>query len=443
MLFEAFVSLLAATRTTEFAARVSGVRTFLPVLSTNRFSTVGGIDEKVFARQLDECKSFQDARWTKYWIALAAEQLQRLDAELKAAGIEQTSEAFVSEAAATTPPTASPALVEFLRRGAETVTKTPPGQPIVAAWAPEEARTPEKSSSVALAALLQAIAYYFAAAWPGRTPLRQKAYRTCERIFDLFLDVVAPTLDLKVERHFVKTSGEEVKVYALLPTNPPQGAGVPLPGILVSNGLEGTNVETMTVAIRTQATVSNAWFVMEMPGTYAYAHPMSKASSEQIYSDVLSFMAAHEGVDGDRLGMIGISFGGNAATRMAIADKRIKAVAINGAPLGRSLGPSGSFGMPEVIVRVLLAVFGAKTLLHLKSSLHSITPSKAEIEGIQAHVLAINGDRDTLIATKDTTDLAEWAPNSELLLYKDDDHCAMGHIREWLEYGAQWFEKKL
>jgi esterase FrsA len=63
--------------------------------------------------------------------------------------------------------------------------------------------------------------------------------------------------------------------------------------------------------------------------------------------------------------MLGISFGGNCATRMAIADKRLKAVVISGAPLGRSLSSLGSFGMPEVVIRALFSVVGAKTLLDL------------------------------------------------------------------------------
>ncbi|KAL9567510.1 hypothetical protein ACKAV7_008274 [Fusarium commune] len=58
-------------------------------------------------------------------------------------------------------------------------------------------------------------------------------------------------------------------------------------------------------------------------------------------------------------------------------------------------------------------------------------------------LLEVNGEKDTLISTQDTINLAAWAPNSELLLYPDDDHCAMGHILEWLEYGPCWLEENL
>ncbi|GAB0138911.1 hypothetical protein EsDP_00007131 [Epichloe bromicola] len=182
---------------------------------------------------------------------------------------------------------------------------------------------------------------------------------------------------------------------------------------------------------------------MEMPGTYAYKQPMSKASSEKVYRDVLDFMSSHEFVDASRLGMVGISFGANCATRMAVADNRLKAVIVNGAPLGRSLKPTGSFGMPELLVQALFGIVGAKSLLELKTSLHELIPSRADIEQIQCPVLAINGENDTLISTQDTIDLAAWAPKSELCLYPNDDHCAMGHLREWLKLNSEWLMKNL
>ncbi|EXL92052.1 Alpha/Beta hydrolase protein [Fusarium oxysporum II5] len=395
--------LLAATRTTEFASRVVGVGTFLPQLSAKRFSTVGGIAEGVFVQQLDSCKSFNDTRWTEHQIALANEQLQHL--------ATFASCAIFSEA-------------RRCSHGANT-----PGTPIDEDTFPQDG---QRGSFIAVSALLMAIAYFFVAAWPGLTPARLKAYRVCEALFDILLDAIAPTLSLNVERHIVPINGEDVKVHALLTTR----SETTVPGVLVTNGLEGTNVETMVTVLRTKAVLSSAWFFMEIPGTYASKQPMTKSSSELIYGEVLTFMASHKQVDGSRLGMLGISFGGNCATRMARVDKRLKAVVVNGASLGRSLCLSGSFGMPEVVIRALSSVTGAKTLLDLKSRLDALVGTREGIEQIQCHVFAINGEKDTLISTQDTINLATWAPNSELLLYPDDDHCAMGNIQEWLEYGS-------
>ena len=53
-------------------------------------------------------------------------------------------------------------------------------------------------------------------------------------------------------------------------------------------------------------------------------------------------------------------------------------------------------------------------------------------------LLVINGDHDTLMSTQDSVDLADAAANASLLLYPDDDHCAMGHYRQWLDYSQHW-----
>ncbi|ENH68157.1 hypothetical protein FOC1_g10003787, partial [Fusarium oxysporum f. sp. cubense race 1] len=195
--------LLAATRTTEFASRVVGVRTFLPQLSAKR-----------------------------------------------------SSHAFLNGQ----PP--SPTMLSFLKRSTTAMTRIPPKNPIDEDIFPQDG---QKGSFIAVSALLKANAYFFVAAWPGLTPAPLKAYRVCEALFDILLDAIAPTLSLNVERHIVPINGEDVKVYALLPTR----SETTVSGVLVTNGLEGTNVETMVTALRTKAVLSSAWFFMEMPGTYA------------------------------------------------------------------------------------------------------------------------------------------------------------------------------
>ena len=76
-------------------------------------------------------------------------------------------------------------------------------------------------------------------------------------------------------------------------------------------------------------------FVMEMPGTYSYREPLSLAS-EGVYSTVIDFLAAHPGIDAERIGMIGFSFGGYWSTRMAAVESRLKVAVSNGALTHRS-----------------------------------------------------------------------------------------------------------
>ncbi len=61
---------------------------------------------------------------------------------------------------------------------------------------------------------------------------------------------------------------------------------------------------------------------------------------------------------------------------------------------------------------------------------------------IEIPLLVINGDRDTLLGTKDSVLLATRAPRGLLKLYEDDDHCAMGHCREWLDLTFAWLRSQ-
>lgn len=71
------------------------------------------------------------------------------------------------------------------------------------------------------------------------------------------------------------------------------------------------------------------------------------------------------------------------------------------------------------------------------------TMCRDRLPHIKIPLLAINGEHDTLLSTQDTVDLADTAPNATLLLYPDDDHCAMGHYRQWLDHSQDRLRKHL
>lgn len=56
-------------------------------------------------------------------------------------------------------------------------------------------------------------------------------------------------------------------------------------------------------------------------------------------------------------------------------------------------------------------------------------------------LLVINGDNDTLLSTQYSVDLAESAQQVELVLYANDDHCAMEHYSEWMDLSQEWLRR--
>lgn len=441
MLSQAIVTLLAATRTTNAAARVTGVRKFLPALASKRFALIAAMDEEVIERQMDCCTSFSDDVWFQYWSAIAFTHVDELDNELEKSGLKRIRGYIQGNRDAPQP---SQELYAYLGRGATLFRNSPVGLSINTAELVNGAPTEQHGPILALDAALKSVAYLFQASWPGRTPNRDVAYAMSTRLFDIILDSCASPLNVRILRHVLKSHNEEVTIYGLRPNSADAGkpAEASLPGVLVTNGLEGTNAESILPFLRSGRLNEAASFFMEMPGTYAYKAPMSLGVTDGIYADAISFIQSLDFVDGSRIGMMGLSFGGNWATRMAITDNRLKAVVVNGAPLRRSLRPSSAFGMPQIIVDAPSRAVGANAL-NLSTKLSALAPSMEELRSIPCPELAINGDTDTLLDTRDTIELAELAPNSLLKLYQDDDHCAMSHVREWIDLSIGWMQKHL
>ena len=185
---------------------------------------------------------------------------------------------------------------------------------------------------------------------------------------------------MQVQRYVLHSHEEEIVIYGLIRTlagGASQPAENSLPGVLVTNGLEVTNIESMMPFLRSDQEAEGACFFMEMPGTYAYKAPMSLGVTKRIYADAISFIQALEYVDSSRIGMVELSFGGHWATRMAIIDKRLKAVVVNGAPLRHSFRPSGGFGMPQTLIEALSRAMGAN-LLNISGKLSALAPSPDE-----------------------------------------------------------------
>lgn len=298
------------------------------------------------------------------------------------------------------------------------------------------ARGPEVlDASTALDAWVKAVTLEQVAAFPGHTPGRMRAYWRSRRLFDALVPVVTPHLGVDVRPLDVPVDGDVVRGYLVTPTD-----GGPRPVVLVTNGLEGTVQELLLPLLRYRHS-GLATFVMEMPGSYAYGQPMSPAS-EDVYRAVVDHLVRDPRVDGSRLGVVGVSFGGYWAARLAAAEPRLTCAVACGAPTHRTFLPGNAVGLPQVILEALKAVTGSRALLTMSHRLRALS-LRRRYGDARVPLLVVNGDHDTLLSTQDSVDLAAQAPGATLLLYPDDDHCAMGHYRDWLDASQQWLVRHL
>jgi esterase FrsA len=423
------VSACAMTHTTERAAHRFGVAPFLPRLFADRFTQLGGIPEGEFRRQLADCRSFEDARWAGYWEGFAEEHLARANTALSRLGGPTTQQLL-------DPSIDVRALGDLLAPAVSILADRGPAADPDAVQRFCAKHPAASDAAIALDGLIKAMVYEFAAAWPGWSPHRLRAYEKSHWLGEVMLAALAPAMGLSVETLQIPIGDtDRVRGYLMLPLGTE-----PVPTVLASNGLEGTLAEAL-LPLLAYRDAGMGTFVMEMPGTYSYREPLSLAS-EGVYSTVIDFLAAHPGVDADRIGMIGFSFGGYWSTRMAAVEPRLKVAVSNGALTHRSFGALASLGTPEIIVSTLRNTTAATSMADMSRKLAKFSLAQ-RYRNIEIPLLVINGARDTLISTQDSIDLAIGAPHAQLVLYDGDDHCAMGHAEQWSELSTRFLRDHL
>lgn len=429
-----FVTACAITRTTDVAARATGVAPFLPALFVLRYANMGGLDRTEFAHQLSGIRSFRDERWCGYWNSIASSHADHATGLLRdlAAGtvpdICSPATATDGEALTDLADLIAPAATLFADHGPQPSSGAITD--LVTTHAPAADRLRVTTAFRALDAWVKAMTYYQVSAFPGHSEQRMRAYRRSRELFDVLIGAVAPLLNLTVEFVVIAVSGgETVAGYLVLPPGPG-----PHPVVLTTNGLEGTAQELAIPQLRYRDS-DMAMFLMEMPGSYAYTEPMGP-ESEAIYHEVIDHLVADDRLDPQRIAMVGVSFGGYWTARLAATDPRIAGAIACGAPTHRSF-TGGALGTPQIILHALARTLGARHPLDLRRRLSALSIQDRYAD-ISIPLLVINGDNDTLMSTQDSVDLADAAPNGTVILYPDDDHCAMGHYRQWLDESQRW-----
>ncbi|MEY4766321.1 MAG: hypothetical protein RI907_2994 [Pseudomonadota bacterium] len=441
-----FITACMLTRTTELAARGLGAGYFLPALFNLRYASMGGLDARRFAAQMQAVRSFKDEAWCQHWDALAEAHLQTAGANLPSLaallaaqppggeGADHPVHPATAQAWATVRDDLGDALAPLGPRVADWLTLT--DAELDAALAMRPGTHGDSIHALqAVRGMIKAITYLQVSAFPGHTPGRMAAYRRSRALFHELSLVMGPLLGLQIERHRVDTGGDPVDGYLVTPAS-----GGPHPLAIITNGLEGT-VQELAIPLLRYHDSGMAVFIMEMPGTYACTQPLTPAS-ESTYHAVISQLARHPCVDPQRIGLVGISFGAHWAVRMAAVSPQLRCAVACGAPTHHSFKLGNAIGIPDIIVQALRRTTGARTLAGLGHRLMALS-LRQHYARIGIPLLVINGDRDTLLSTQDSVEVAAAVPRAVLKLYPNDDHCAMGHYREWLDLSQAWLLTQL
>ncbi|MQY20144.1 alpha/beta hydrolase family protein [Nocardia macrotermitis] len=429
-------TLCTLTGTTGPVVRRAGARAVLPEVFVPRWARLAGVPPARLAAQLDGARSFADREWCEYWTGIAEHHVAQADALLHdlavASGVTPVSVAAMSRSGSAALP--GPA-AQFLAER-----ESPPTTAEVERFVRSRAVGGALDERLlwatrAVGALRTAVGYHLIAAWPGRSPARRAAYARAQRLFRVLVEPLAAELGITLEVTDLVADGERVRLWAMFPIGKDCRATV-----LVTNGLDGSALELL-LPLLPHRNSGLGFVVMDLPGTHTAQRPMS-IESERVFTAVLDHLAAHPRVDADRIAMLGTSFGGYWAARMAAVESRLRCAVACGAPTHRGFGPAAAIGAPAIMVRTLCDVTGARGPLGLGRALSRLSLRKL-YRRIAIPLLVVDGSADSVVDVRDSIELADATRFGVLRLYPGDDHCATGHFAQWLDMAVAWMRAEL
>lgn len=189
-----------------------------------------------------------------------------------------------------------------------------------------------------------------------------------------------------------------------------------------------------------------ATVAVDLPGT---GQSPASLDGDVLFSAVLDAVATRDDVDGTRLGWYGMSFGGYWATRVALADRRVRAAVNAGGPVHRTFSPEHVAGLPlgtrlalALTLGTPLADLGADGLTRRLAELSLVTGGRL-VPRPGLALLAINGELDELVPVDELAVPAEHGVPQAVLRYPDAAHIATRYLAEHVPFAAGWLRRRL
>ena len=155
---------------------------------------------------------------------------------------------------------------------------------------------------------------------------------------------------------------------------------------------------------------------------------------------VLDFVEKRGDLDGNCIGMWGVSLGGYYAPRAAAFDKRIKACIALGGPF--SWGTAWD-GLPELTREAFRVRSHCKTQDEARKNAATLS-LEGVAQNITCPLFIVNGRLDRIVPAKDAERLASEAKGPvELMMIEDGNHIATNRAYRWRSQSADWMAEQL
>ncbi len=286
-------------------------------------------------------------------------------------------------------------------------------------------------------AYLKAYGYYGIARHPfPNSPGKQHAYL---KTHEMYL-AASRYFDIPVERVAIPFQGKEIVGHLRWPKK------TPAPLIMHWGGIDNWKEERLTFA---EAFVKEGWgcFVMDSPGT-GECPMLASPDAHRVYSAALDYLAKRPEVDPKRIAVVGASFGGYWATKIAhVEHQRLRAAVNWGGGIHYFFQPEWqekSRNAPSYLFDLIEAranLFGKKTFEELIQVMPALSlKTQGWLDKPSAPLLLVNGKEDKQVPIEDFYLLLESGDPKTIRLFPGGH---MGAISEIFKTAIQWLHSRL
>jgi dienelactone hydrolase len=288
-------------------------------------------------------------------------------------------------------------------------------QPLETQGATLEAQGKTEEAS---AAFQKASFYYGIAKFPViNHPAKQAAYRKC---IETFLKA-ARYLDPPLERVAIPFEGKEIVGYLRLPK------GISRPPVVIATG--GVDVYKEERENSDLLDAGLAAFATDMPGN-GECPLWYTADAERFYTAIIDYLVKRDDVDGQRLGILGRSYGGYWGGKMAyVESKRLRAAVDWGGPIHYTFQEPWLRGLKDdklYLWSILDSMIYANHVKDFDELLRQAPTLSLKAQGWfnkpAAPLLAVNGAKDGWITIQDAYILLESGDPKAARVYPEGGH---------------------
>ena len=304
----------------------------------------------------------------------------------------------------------------------------------------EKARSPALSNAEKADLYSKAVLYYGIAKMPAvETPMKRDAYRYQREI----LAEAAPYFTYDIRREEIPFGDKKIvgNYY-----EPRQSKEITRPeAVLLTGGADTTKENLHFIASRIVGD-GMACLSIDLPGTGESEWKLQPPGVNDVYAKAIKYLAGR-GDDPNRVGMIGLGFGGYWSVASAATCPELKAAVNVGGPVHRTFSQENLKKLPGYYKLALSRAMGYDSG-DFEKALGALTEfsllKSVDLRRINIPLLSINGSNDPVVPIEDLFIIAEeGSVKQDEWVYQEDGHCAPHRFYEWMPRAVDWLANKI